>query len=274
MTSVSIKTILFFILIVFSSALFAQIEKVNYGTGSWNADSLGNHRAVVAVKSEGNAVRVVIPWRRRDFEPEKKKIIAADSVSGKIINNVKVVSVSREAGELIFEPVSGAGNYFVYYFPYKSEGKSNYPKGIYLEPVNNASPEWLNKIANEIIPDAVCRRIEAVDEFNSFYPMEVIATKKETDEIIKQAGAKPFILFPEDREYPIKMDSDLPLRWIERGTVNEFKGSASRGENYTYQIGIFALKDLKDVKVDFSPLKSKSGSSIPVINITRVALTL
>ena len=38
-----------------------------YGTGVWNADSLGNHRVVVSVDQPSDAVLALIQWRRKDF---------------------------------------------------------------------------------------------------------------------------------------------------------------------------------------------------------------
>ena len=37
----------------------------------WDADTLGNHRYLVQVDAPAAAVRVVIPWRRRDAHPEQ-----------------------------------------------------------------------------------------------------------------------------------------------------------------------------------------------------------
>ena len=45
-------------------------QEVPFGIGNWDPDSLGNHRAVVRVDVTGDAVRVRIPWRRRDQDPE------------------------------------------------------------------------------------------------------------------------------------------------------------------------------------------------------------
>ena len=59
-------------------SLFAAWNSVNeipYTTGEWDAAGYGNHRAIVHVDTEAGAVRVRIPWRRRDHDPEKKNII-------------------------------------------------------------------------------------------------------------------------------------------------------------------------------------------------------
>ncbi len=110
--------------------VFSAAQEVKYTVGkpTWMADSLGNHRAAVAFNGNGNIARVLIPWRRRDESPEKKRIIVQDARTGKKITNVAVMSINREQGDICFEPVSGKGYYYIYYLPYKNEGSSNYPK--------------------------------------------------------------------------------------------------------------------------------------------------
>ena len=56
-------------------------QEVPFGIGEWDPDSLGNHRAVVRVYVNSDAVRVRIPWRRRDRGPERKRLIILDAIS-------------------------------------------------------------------------------------------------------------------------------------------------------------------------------------------------
>ena len=91
------------------AACTPQRETVKSDVGSWDPETgLGNHRAVVRVevppaakaapKAKGrgpvkpaavttpavpSAVRVRIPWRRRDSEPEKKAVIVIDAAFGR-----------------------------------------------------------------------------------------------------------------------------------------------------------------------------------------------
>jgi tetratricopeptide (TPR) repeat protein len=53
-----------------AGAANAPRDSLRYGVGSWIADSLGSHRAVVRVDTAAEAVAVRIPWRRRDTTPE------------------------------------------------------------------------------------------------------------------------------------------------------------------------------------------------------------
>lgn len=99
------------------------MEAVRYGVGSWKADGLGNHRAVVRVGEKAEAVRVRIPWRRRDREPEKKDVIVIDAATGERVENVVRVEVGRAYGEIVFQPRSGPGEYYVYFMPFGLSGE-------------------------------------------------------------------------------------------------------------------------------------------------------
>ena len=88
--------------LLFSKSIVAQQIAYGNGNGSWNADSLGNHRAVIQFTGKGNVAKAVIGWRRRDFHPELKRIIVQDAKTGAKVNNVKTVAVSRESGTILF----------------------------------------------------------------------------------------------------------------------------------------------------------------------------
>lgn len=240
----------------------AQDIKYSVCPGCWDPDSLGNHRVVLRFEGDGQVARAVIPWRRRDSEPSRKRIIVQDPVSGRRIDNVKVASVTREAGDIYFQPVSGKGTYYVYYMPYKNEGRSNYPKGRYLAPDSTAAPAWLGSIVAGLQSNVSVSEIQSIDEFNSFYPMEVIATGQEVDSLVGRYVGRAFLVFPEDREHSIRMFRDIPYRWILQGPASVFKGEVLRGENFSWQLGVYALEDLGDVKVSFSDLKTDGGGRI------------
>ena len=249
--------------------LYAQQVKYTNGNNSWNADSLGNCRAVVNYNGTGKTARVIIEWRRRDNNPETKKIIVQDSKTGVLIHNIATGIINREVGDIYFEPVSGPGKYYVYYMPYRNEGRSNYPKGIYLKTDSIANTTWHQSIEhNSFKPNAVCNEIQSINAFDSFYPMEVIATAKETEAIKKKYAGDAFIVFPEDRLHPIRMKKDLPQRWIINGAGGDFKASADKEENFSFQLGIYALQDLQDVQVSFSDLKNAAGEIIAEKNIS------
>jgi tetratricopeptide (TPR) repeat protein len=246
---------------------------VPYGLGSWDADTLGNHRAVVRVAAALDAVSVRIPWRRRDLQPEKKHLIVVEARTGGRVLNVSRISVTRDEGIIAFQAPS-AGDYFVYYLPNVGAGRSNYPKVTYPEPEDSADPKWLaaNRLAafgpptspDVLPPAAPVVEFQAIDQLNSFFPMEVIATKPEVADLLARYPDGGFLAFAEDRANPIKMTDDLPLRWARRGAGAAFSGEAQRGEYYAFQVGVFAArKPAEGVRVSAGGLKRKGGGSIP-----------
>jgi hypothetical protein len=263
------KRKLFTLILLFAGiAAYAQDIPYTNCPKCWLPDSLGNHRVVLAFNGTGKIAKAIIPWRRRDNDPQNKRIIIEDATTHQKVTNVKSGAINREYGELYFEPVSGKGEYYVYYMPYKNEGRSNYPRGVYLKPENTASADWLNTIdGNNNIPSATVKEFQSIDAFNSFYPMEVIATKDETNRLIEKHNGEKFLIFPEDRLNSIRMVNDLPKRWIDRGPQDNFNGEAARGENFAFQLGVYALQNIEDVKVTFSDLTSSSGKIISAQNI-------
>jgi hypothetical protein len=248
-----------------AAPLFPQQFRYTYTTGSWDADTLGNHRAVLRVKGKVDTVWAHIPWRRRDLEPEKKNIIVTDE-AGNRIRNVRVMNVNRSFGDIVFQ-ANTPGTFYVYYLPYISKGR-NYPVVTYPAPENTADPDWQKNFPSALsrldgIPVEVSVEFQAIDEFSSFFPMEVIATPEETAQVVAKYSDRKFLLYPEDRRYPIRMTADLPQKWILEGPRPELAGDAARGEFYAFQVGVFASgADLEKLSVRFSDLRA-GGRSIP-----------
>jgi len=226
-------------------ALVASAQEIHYGVGKWDADSYGNHRAVVRVHSSNEAVWAHLPWCRRDQNPEKKEVLVVDAKTGNRVRNVVRVTVNREYGDFVFEPVSGPGEYYFYYLPYTGTIHSPYPRITYLTPEQTASPDWLARNNLLHLENASAERnklqvaevveFQSVDEFNSFYPMEVIATREETAHLLDKYRKASYLVFPEDRRNAIRMTADLPRIWIQRGPGGPFLGQAARGENSRHE---------------------------------------
>ncbi|HEX5005389.1 MAG TPA: glycoside hydrolase domain-containing protein, partial [Gemmatimonadales bacterium] len=239
-----------------------------YRTGTWEADSFGNHRAVVSVAVAAPAVRAMLPWRRPDQNPERKDIWVVDAASGRRVLNVVRGPISRESGEIAFEPTSGPGDYFIYYLRYTGTVTSNYPKLTYPGPEVTAAPEWRSLYAGSAaamasLPAARLVAFESADTLDSFYPMQVIATERETSALLARYPGQELLVFPEDRTHPIVMPGDLPQRWVGRSGPPSLSGTASRGEFYAFQLGVWAPRaPLADVRVTFSPLAGP-GRAIP-----------
>jgi len=235
-----------------------------YRIGSWTADSFGNHRAVVSVQAPSPAVWAHLPWRRPDLHPESKAVWVVDAKTGQRVLNVLRGSITREAGDIAFEPVSGPGDYYVYYLRYAGTVTSSYPKLTYPGPDSTASATWLATFdPREMnrLPPAKVVAFEAADTLDSFYPMQVIATTTETSQVLNRSPRSPFLVFPEERTHPIIMPSDLPARWVGRTGPPTFAGTAFRGEFYAFQLGVWAARaSLTNVRVSFEPLTGSAGS--------------
>lgn len=253
-------------LLLMAGGLQAQQLKHTVATNTWDTDSLGNHRILVTVSGSSKTARVLVPWRRRDEHPETKGIIVQDARTGKPVSQVKVLSATREQGDICFEPVSGAGNYYIYFLPYKNEGRDNYPKGVYLPAVNNNQPEDAS-----IKPNAVAREMQAIDSFSMFTTMEIIATAAEKKQLLLKHPGAGYLVFPEDRLFPIRMTDDLPQRWIQHGPGQQFNGRADKGEYYAFQLGIYARRDITDIQLEFSDLKTTDGRVIPASSLNCIS---
>ena len=271
------KIVVSFLCLLCFGLSYAQ-EKPNsslYGTGNWDADSLGNHRVVVSVNQPTDAVLAKMEWRRRDFDPEKKNIIVVDAKTGERITNVCRFAIDREKGEIAFQPQTVPGEYYIYYLKNVMSGSRYYPTVTYPAFEETASSDWMkkNKLTGKKAPQLPAAKVvqyQAINEFNSFYPMELIATNKEKESLLKSKSNESYILFTEDRRFPIRMTTDIPYKWIEDNRHDFFEGSADKGEYYTFQIGVWAAnKDVKHIQVQFSALKnSKTGDVIPASSFT------
>ncbi len=254
------------LLLLIVPAAFVSAQTITYTAcpGCWNSDSLGNHRAVVRFDGPGTTAHASVPWRLPLAGPFNHRIIVQDAKTGKRIDATPG-ALTRESGEIFF-PAAAKGHYYVYYLPYKNEGKSNYPKGVYLRPDSSVTP-----IAISAPRNCTVIGFQSIDSFNTFYPMEVIATARETAALRSKYPTQPFLVFPEDRDYPIRMRYDLPYRWVRTGAgadlsasgrQGELTGSAHRGEYYAYQLGVYAQQPLEDLQVVFSDLSNAAGQSI------------
>jgi hypothetical protein len=252
-------------------------QDVPYGVARWEPDSTGNHRAVVRVGAAADAVRLHIPWRRRDEHPEAKRVVVVAAATGQRVANAVAVTVTREAGDVIFQPAAGPGDYWVYWMPYQGTFRSNYPRITYRPPDSTATAEWLtrNRLGAapptgdtwRALPEAQVVAIEAADSMSAMWPMEVIATAEETRSLLDQHPGAAYLLFPEDRTRSIRMADDLPERWIARGANGPVTGEARPGEFFVFQIGVWAARrPLDSVRVAFSPLRRREGRAIPPVS--------
>ena len=219
----------------------------------WEA-SLGTHRAVVRVDAAAPASRVRLEWRRRDPEPEKKGVIVVDAATGQRVTNVVALAISAEAGDIVFEPTSGAGEYDIYFLP-GDPGHGSFPTAKYLPPQDTAAAEWKTKIAGASVARVV--RWEARTEHDGFTGMEIIATAAEREAWLAQ-HPEAIAAFIEPASRPVRMFDHVPQRWLQPHAAEE--PEAGPGEPLIFQIGIWAARGaLRNVRVRFSDLGTPEG---------------
>jgi hypothetical protein len=245
--------LLLWIILGFCLALDAQDVPYGVAPSRWPA-GLGNQRARVEVAHKAEAVWAHVPWRRRDPAPEKKNVLVVNA-AGKAVSNRLAVEINREFGDLVFQ-ADAPGEYFVYYMPFVEKMVDWSYSMEYTAPQataerawlerNGLTPERLRDGAWRTLPEAKVVEFQTWDEFHRFDPMEVVATAAETNQLVAGHPGRAYLLFPEDRKFPIRMSDDLPLRWIHNGPGAELRGEACRGEFYTFQVGLYAARKAID----------------------------
>jgi hypothetical protein len=230
----------------------------------WDPDELGNHRAVVRVDRRADVVRVSIPWRRRDRNPEAKGVIVHDAVGGKISHYLPV-NVSNTFGEFLFEPSEGPGRYYFYFMAYTGTVKKPYPQIDYLPAglENNAWQQDLSGRLALVFDLAEVVALESVDEFNMFTEMELIADDTELSAFVASQSERPFLAVAESRVHPIRMTDRIPYRWTQRESADRLTEDVRRGEYFAFQIGVFAPDhDLGRVSVIFEDIVSTASEYV------------
>lgn len=239
---------------------------------TWLEEGLGNHRAVARVDTPTAAVVATIPWRRqeRDAAGTQVRVFTA---AGQEISNVQWLAGDRETGMLAFAaPV--AGDYYFYYRPYKRPLGYFDDPGTYFPAKATADPAWLRLHGLDAegvkakrwqaLPRATVTAIQARDAFQALHPMGVIATAAETTTLLATYPTAAYLVFPEDRRFPISMIHDLPRKWIQSGPLPRFAGFAQQDEWYPFQLGVFAARrELKNLRLEFSELRNAAGAVIP-----------
>ncbi len=232
----------------------------------------GNHRVHVFVDQPASVVHVSIPWRRLDPDPEQKAVLLFGPQDIQVLN-LAVVEMSAASAEVFFEATM-PDDYFLYYLPHKKlTGHQSVlgPKGQYMAPQQAQTAAW-NQLLQRArttagqIPRARLIQFQARTAFDSFYPMEVPATRDEIEQLGREYP-NPVLLFAEDRDHPIRMYKHLPLRWIQRGPSKTFSAQAWRGEFYAFQIGLYAPEHSgiasAPISLRFDDLTGPGGERIP-----------
>jgi len=237
---------------------------------------LGNHRARIQVAAAADAVRVHLPWRRHDRNPQDKAVWVVCAATGERLRNAVPAAIGREAGDLVFQAAQ-PGEYLAYTMPFELKGKW-FPTTLYDRPEVTADAAWLEKHgltsaalaagAWRALPEATVTAFEARTDFDRMDPMELAATADETARLLAAHPQAGCLLFPEDRRSPIRMTADLPWSWIGRGPMDRFAGEAQRNEFYVFQIGLYAARaDVEDVGLAFGDLRAPTGAVLPAARL-------
>jgi len=99
-------------LVTLTSHAATDLPVAEYGIGSWETNGHSNHRTVLAVTDPAVAVKAIIPGRRRNADPETKAVLLFNE-KGEPIKNVKVLSLTKDQGEVLFEAAT-VGKYFLH----------------------------------------------------------------------------------------------------------------------------------------------------------------
>lgn len=234
------------------------------GTGDWDSSVYGNHRIVVRVEESADAVRVKLPWRRRDDPNTVGTLVLAPS--GRRILNVLRTAFTPADTTLVFEPLEGPGDYYAHYLPYGHVGGRHYPQDAYLAARVTAHPEWRHRTGIAVrfsggpegpqadlsgIPEVRAVRYEAASAIDSFAPMGFAATEIELVALRNRHPGMPFALIPERREYAFGRGPFLPAPWAGATPFAAFEGTARRGEYFTFQVAVHAFVeiDVTDVHI-------------------------
>lgn len=260
-------------------AITNVVDDVVFEAGNWTphlaagekGESWGNHRAVVEVPAAltpGANVRVTIPWRRHDPNPAAKAVVVVDAATGKQVPNVLALHINNVDGEVLFQSNQGSRTYYVYYLPWETNG-GNYPRVTYMSSVIEPEPEWADrarKVNLDVVARAKTTKIQSVDSFHSFFPMEVIATPAEATRFM-QGAPNGWRVVPEHRDYPVRMRRFLPKHWADRGPASSFESRVLRDEYFTFQVAVVAgATPLSDVRVLFEQFPAEWQKTLTCFN--------
>ncbi len=199
-------------------------------------------RVVIEVSVAAPLVRCEVVWRRsaRSIRQRGLKLIGA--ARNTAVTRARVVQYGQERVVLDFEPVEGAGRYYLYYGAWEV---------FCFDPPAGDEPP---------LGSAVAVRIEARCELDRFYPMETIALSDEIESLLARQPAADYLVFPEDRDHPIALTREIPAHWARQGPAPAINLDADRNEYRVFQLGIWACRrDLTDVRIEFSALREIAG---------------
>ena len=144
-----------------------------------------------------------------------------------------VASITRESGDLAFQPVDGAGRLLPLLPPIPRFDHLELSADLLSRPrchrrcrlASLHRVEVGHAASRQRGGDGIDRRLQQLlARCRSSRP------QKETQALVKSRGAAPFVLFPEDATRPIRMRHDLPASWVapDRAPERHRQGHARR----------------------------------------------
>jgi hypothetical protein len=249
-------------------------EQVSYSVPKepW-PESFGNHRVVLKISKPSDVAVVNLEWRRNDKNQETRRFIIVEASTGDTVKNIYRYHVDNEYCKLAFGPVKTSGIYHFYYLPYKVQEGWGFYGGDYLAPEPGPDQEWLtaNRVSGNDIQsrfaEASVMEYQSRTSFDSFYPMEIIPLSSEKEAFLARY-LQEYLVFPEERTFPIRMQNEIPQKWMVSGPSDLFTGEALKNEYFAFQLGVYAsTKELKNIRLDFTSLNS-GRNTIPASALT------
>jgi hypothetical protein len=205
-------------------------------------------------------VRGEAVWRRSSLSIRVQGLKLLHAESGTLVQDARLIHYNQDSVIIDFRPAAGNGVYHLYF-------------GAAERVLFDASPEWLD-LSTSIYdpPRAIPECIEARCQLDSFYPMEVIALNHEVETLLGAHPEAPYLVFPEDRDRPIKLRAEIPAHWAREGPSETVELQADRNEYRVFQLGIWACRaDQNDIQVSVSDLQSEAGT-LPASSLQCVTL--
>ncbi len=222
------------------------------------AEDLGSHRAVVDVRHASEGVLVRLPWRRRDREVEKKGVVVMHLDTGRRVSLVSYGAMGRELGEIYFRPEWGPGEYGIHFLAGSKVG------GVfkYLGVTPCEDKGWDRRVrSGGGVSEGMLVRWESRTVHDRFSEMEIVATEKEKRAWMLANRGKRVGVFAEDRLSPVRMEDDVPERWMAGKPRQAW--IARRGERYAFQVAVWAFRLTEEVSaLEFSDLLGAQGTKI------------
>ena len=262
-------------------------EIVQLRAGQWF--SLGNHRFNATVSAQtlsqlpaGAHVAVNAEWRRSDSMPLDKAVFVRAGGSNSPVE-CRIDHADADSATVSFVPLAGESSYYVYYMPfstceYHAGTCRSHATVTYAVAGSNGSCTKAATGAQSVAAPVVAT-YQARAPFESFEPMGMPMTAAEMSSFLAAVpAATDFLVIPEHRELPVRLRSQLPARWVSANVSHpKFSGVVQPGENFTFQIAIFApsstvavsgitFSDLVAVDVQQGPDKI-SASALRCMNL-------